>query len=428
MRSLISRLKGLTELLLLTLLLMVGLGGNEAFAQWFSSPGGGSGGFTGRPLITVEISASRTTLPVDLTASQNGSASTITVAVKQDGRLFPATIELNSLGVGALVINNQLVNRGSLETASGLATVTFLAFTSPGEAIITATVKDPKTQQTVSSSVKITVVDEPRPAAAITFTGAYVNAVFAGQSQFGGAETPIQDGSYNRVISVVVNDSNGNPTNPGTRINFFLVDAPISGYPATPGAFLIAGGNGNPVDGQFQFNAVGGDFIIKGVTPFQRLVLGKPIPDLRIIDSVLSATSLTVQSSSRSPFPANTSNVPYVIGSAQNAAVLSPSFTNLQGVASTILTYPVERIGQTAVLVACTADMSVCGTLNTCDVNGANCKSERDGSDADGVSDQPGAQSDHRCPDVSAGCEFHPAPRDRNSLRHRFKRAGESDG
>ncbi|MFZ1830113.1 MAG: putative Ig domain-containing protein [Candidatus Competibacteraceae bacterium] len=385
MRSLLGRLKGLTELWVLTLLLMVGLGSHEALANWFSSPGGGSGGFTGRPLITVEISADRTSVPVNLAGlGPNPSlpyTSTITAVVRQDGRLFPTNIQLDlapTLAVGALFKPDDFTQGFRslpLESTSGLATAFFHASTTPGEAVITASAQDPGTGQTVSASLKITVVDEKRPAAAITFTGAYVNAVIAGQSRFGGAETPIQDGSYSRVISAVVNDSNGNPTNPNTQINFYLIDGPITGYPSTPGSFFIAGSNGDPVDGQFRFNAAGGDFVTKGVAPFHRLVLGKPVPDLRIIESVLSATSLAVQSTSRSPFPANTSSVPYMVGFAQNAAILSPSFTNLQGVASTTLTYPVERVGQTAVLVACTADMSVCGALNTCDVSGANCKS-----------------------------------------------------
>ncbi len=385
MRSLISGLKGLMELLLLTMLLMVGLGSSEVFAQWFSSPGGGSGGFTGRPLITVEISADKTRVPVNLAGiAPNPSlpyTSTITVVARQDGRLFPTSIQLDlapSLATGAL-FDPEDPTEGfrslPLESTSGLATAFFHASSTPGVATITASAQDPNTGQTVSASLQITVVDEQRPPAAITFTGAYVNAVIAGESQFGGAETPIQDGSYSRLVSAVVNDMNGNPANPNTQINFYLIDGPLTGYPSTPGSFYIAGSDGDPVDGQFRFNAVGGDFITKGAAPFQRLVLGRPVPDLRIIESVLSATSLAVQSTSRPPFPANTSNVPYVVGFAQNAAILSPSFTNLQGVASTILTYPVERIGQTAVLVACTADMSVCGTLNTCDANGANCKS-----------------------------------------------------
>ena len=95
--------------------------------------------------------------------------------------------------------------------------------------------------------------------------------MLAGTSRFG--DPPLQNGTYSRAISVVVSDANGNPTNPNTKINFFLVDAPITGYPANPGAFFIAGDDGNPVEGQYQFNAPGGDFQSKGVRVFNRLVL-----------------------------------------------------------------------------------------------------------------------------------------------------------
>ena len=304
MRFLVTRLKGLTELLLLAMLLLVGLGSNAALADWFSSVGGGSSGFTGRPLITVEIRADKTRIPVNLAGlGPNPSlpyTSTITAVVKRDGRLFPTDIQLDlapTLASGALVKPDDLkegFRSLPIEKSSGLGTAFFHATSTPGEVIITASARDPATGQSVSASVKITVVDERRPTAAITFTGAYVNAVLAGQSRFGGADTPIQDGSYSRVVSVVVNDANGNPVNPNTQINFFLVDGPIFDYPATPGAFFIAGNNGDPADGKFQFDAAGESFATKGVAPFHRLVLGNPVPDIRIIESVLSASSLAV--------------------------------------------------------------------------------------------------------------------------------------
>jgi hypothetical protein len=67
--------------------------------------------------------------------------------------------------------------------------------------------------------------------------------------------------------------------------------------------------------------------------------------------------------------------VPYVIGRAQYSSILSPSFSDVVGVASTLLTYPDWRIGQTAILVACTPDRAVCTTLNTCNDVGAGCSS-----------------------------------------------------
>ena len=170
----------------------------------------------------------------------------------------------------------------------------------------------------------------------------------------------------------MVSDANGNPTNPNTKIHFFLIDGPISGYPDNPGSFFIAGNNGDPQENGLNFSALGGRFLTKGVRPFQRLVLNGG--QYRTIQAVSGEDSLTIQSSK--PFgPDSRAAIPYVIGHAENAAILSPSFTDLSGVASTILTYPVTRVGQTAILMACTDDYVYCGMLNTCDVNGANCKS-----------------------------------------------------
>ena len=407
MRSLISRLKGLTEFLLLAMLLLVGWGSGPAMAQWFTSPGGGSGGFAGRPLITVELyvdnDQTSASVPVNLAGvGPNPSlpyTRTLTAVVRQDGRLFPTNIQFDlapNLASGALFDPEDLTQGFRslpLENTSGIATAFFHASSTPGEVTITASAQDPNTGQSVSASVRITVVDEKRPPAAITFTGPYVNAVIAGQSQFGGAETPILNGSYSRVISVVVNDLNGNPTNPNTQVNFYLIDGPITGYPSTPGAFFVAGSNGDPSEGQFSLSALdpSGNFISKGVRPYDRLVLDgrqttqNPLPNNAFhtgvwsVQSVVSETALTILPSPQGrPFNAGDDNgftVPYVVGRAQNAAVLSPSFTDLSGVASTMLTYPVERVGQTAIVVACVANTNTCGILNTCDRNGANCKS-----------------------------------------------------
>lgn len=359
--------------------------------------GGDDGGFTPEK-INVTIAADKTSVPVNLAGEGPNPGrpytSTLTVEVRKSGKLLPSTITVSrsagDAASGSLFKLDDLTQgfqRIVLEETNGIGQVYFHAGTMPGTVTITASAQDPDTKQTISANVNITVVGEERPAATITFTGPYVNAVLAGESRFG--DPPLQNGAYSRAISVVVSDANGNPTNPNTRINFFLIDAPITGYPANPGAFFIAGDNGNPVEGGYQFSAAGGDFLNKSVRSFDRLVLdgqpasNRPNPDnrfltgVRVIDSVLNATTLTINPQGRpfNPGPNNGASVPYIIGHAENAAILSPAFTNISGVADTILTYPAVRIGQTAVLVACTEDYSTCGILNTCDANGAGCKS-----------------------------------------------------
>ena len=388
MFSMIGGIFRLFGLLLLSLLLASCGGGG----------GGDDDGFTGRKLITVQVSTDKTSLPVNLAGEgpnpNRPYTATITARVEQDDKLFPTTITISDssadAGLGSLFnLNNttQGFQRIVLADTDGIGQVFFHAGTKAGAVTITASAQDPNTGQTVSDSVNITIVQEERPAKAISFTGPYVDAVQAGESRFG--NPPLQNGAYSRAISVVVTDANGNPTNPNTRINFFLIDAPLTGYPANPGAFYIAGDNGNPVEGGYQFNAVGGDFLNKGVRLSDRLVLDgrtlpeRPTPDnnfltgVRVVNSVLNATALTINPKG-APFntgPDNGASVPYRIGRAENAAILSPAYTNLNGVADTLLTYPASRVGQTAVLVACTEDYRVCGILDTCAATGAGCKS-----------------------------------------------------
>jgi len=411
MQLLISRLRNLTEWFLLTILLMVGGGMGEVLAQGFTNPGGGSGGFTGRPLITVELYVNDTVTGESVTSTLCAVnlagiginpglpyTRTLTAIAKQDGRLFATSIQLDlapTLASGAL-FDPEDPTQGfrslPLEDTSGIATAFFLASSTPGIVTITASAQDPNTGQRVSASIQIEVYNEVRPPAAVTFTGPYVNAVLAGQSRFG--DPLIQDGSYSRVISVVVNDINGNPTNPNTQVNFYLIDGPLTGYPSNPGSFFVAGSNGEPFEGQFWFSAYNpnGNFVSKGVRPYDRLVLDgrqteqDPLPNnyfhtgVWVVERVVNQTALTILPPPQGrAFNANGtdngSTVPYIVGRAQNAAVLSPAFTNLDGVASTTLTYPVWRIGQTAVVVACVANTDVCGILNMCDRNGANCGS-----------------------------------------------------
>jgi hypothetical protein len=166
------------------------------------------GGFTGRPLITVEISADKTSVPVNLAGfGPNPSlpyTSTLTAVVKQDGRLFPTNIQFDlapNLAQGALFDPEDLTQGFRslpLASTSGLATAFFHASSTPGTVTITASAQDPNTGQTVSSSVQITVVGESRPATSIAFTGPYVNAVQAGLSRFGDPANPewrLQPGS-----------------------------------------------------------------------------------------------------------------------------------------------------------------------------------------------------------------------------------------
>ncbi len=379
--------------------------------------GGGDGGFTsGGPEDSLEITiqVTDTTLPANLTNQQPSLLLPFTTSVivrveKTDGTLVEngtiVQLAVDGLRHGAITTlddpetedDNEfliLLGSGFDETGSGQVQFFFTSFSEPGVSTLTASVLDPVSGRTISATAQITVTDIDREVASLTFTGPFVNAVLTGQSSFGiGA---LQNGTYSRVVSVVANDANGNPMPQGTPINFFLMDTPITGYPVDgPGSFFIAGDDGNPLEGGFRFNAPGGSFLSLGARATDRLVLdGKqfiPVPDtplpdnahhtaIRVVQTILSQNELIIQQSG-SPFnqrvdSADTgATVPYIIGRARHGTILATGFTNAAGVADTVLTYPVFRILQTAVLVACSTDNLVCATLNTCDRQGNNCNS-----------------------------------------------------
>ncbi|HAN68970.1 MAG TPA: hypothetical protein DCQ70_10810, partial [Halieaceae bacterium] len=57
-------------------------------------------------------------------------------------------------------------------------------------------------------------------------------------------------------------------------------------------------------------------------------------------------------------------SVPYVIGRARVGSIQALAFTDANGTASTLLTYPFSNLGRTAILVAQTEDFSVSRVFN----------------------------------------------------------------
>ena len=436
-QSVFTALKHIKHLLVLALvsLLLVGCGGS-------------GGGFQDADnVLTVQISPvdggyempwNPTLAPFD---TRQPFTKTIRVEVRDHrNQLFPAeaiTVDIAPSGEhgnlftpippGDDLEDAGPFSRAVLEDTSGLAELFFVSNNKPGTVTLTASVQDPASERLVSASMTLTVVGQTLPVTSLNFTGPFVNAVREGfmATAIAPGETILQDGSYQRVISVVATDENGNPPLIGTPIDFYLVDGPLVGYPADgPGSFAISGNDGNPEEGGIIFRVPpvpGGGFanaVMNGpaVRPLNdRLVLdgrqeqnpgAAPNPNNRIftglwrVESVLDDNTLTIEQDPavvnprRFPsFPLNPANadtgptVPYIIGSAQHGTILRTASTNDTGVASTLLTYPVFRLGQTAVLLACTQeqalttdgtgrfDRRVCGILNTCDANGENCNS-----------------------------------------------------
>jgi hypothetical protein len=374
--------------------------------------------------VSVSITADKTTLstnPNDLGPDPAlPYTNTITVRVQSpDGTLVPSCIAIDvtpSLANGALyyldgdpehevkdrdgkptgvpaayrrLIFGCETQQGSTSQAptTGIVTAHFHAFDVPGTVILTASATDPNTNRSVSANLPITVSGGTGPVTSLTFTGPFVNAVLANRINFGTvADTILQNGTYSRVISVIANNASGNPVAQRTPINFYVIDAPLTGFPNLgAGSFAIAGSDGNPAEGGFFFTAANGNFISKGTRASDRLVLdgtktthpdNRELTGIRIIENVFSQTELLIEQSGM-PFASNPADngptVPYIVGRAQHATILTPMFTDVTGTATTFLNYPAAHLGQTAVLVACTADNAICTVLNTCDAQGGNC-------------------------------------------------------
>lgn len=179
------------------------------------------------------------------------------------------------------------------------------------------------------------------------------------------APLPPADGTYSLTVSAVANDRLGNPALPGTQLQFGVIDAPLSGFPAQgSGAFDIRGANGDPEEGGTLFTAPGGAFTTAGggAGPGDTLVLfGKDVTGnadhegSRVVASVNGPTSLTVQrrfnlndttGQSVNSGPA----IPYVIGRATVGNIGSSATTDANGVATVRLNYPVTQLGRPAIV------------------------------------------------------------------------------
>ena len=360
-----------------------------------SCGGGGSGGLVGQNPLVVTVTAGNLTLPTNVLQTlpcEPGqcafTTSVIVTVTRPDGTAVPNGTEVqlatDNVAVGTLSIlddpattnvNEFQLRMGTVptQTASGQAQFFFTSSVTGGVATLTASVKNEADGKYVTATIQITVVDTTGPISTLAFTGPYAEAIVTGQFALG--DTTLQDGTYARVLSAVAKDASGNPPKVGTPIYFRLIDAPLTGYPASgPGSFTITGTNGNPAEGGYLFTAAGGNFQGKGARVGDMLVL-HPDPDsgnffhegARFIASFNAADSLNI-TTGIGPFAAGGdtgATVPYTIGRAQYGNILATAFTDLTGTASTIVTYPVSRIGQTAILVAHTADGSVSTVLNT---------------------------------------------------------------
>ena len=175
---LLSRLTGFAELLLLAVVLVSWGGSSDAIRFDGSGGGGFTGGFVGQePTLTVEMTADKTTLPLNITnAGVNPSGpytNTITVIVKKNGNLFPAPSVaisiVSGLSSGALFYldgdpehededgNPLAFRRLTFEDTDGVVTAHFHANSTPGTVVLAASATDPNTGQAISANLTINV-------------------------------------------------------------------------------------------------------------------------------------------------------------------------------------------------------------------------------------------------------------------------------
>ncbi|MEO8671840.1 MAG: hypothetical protein ABI411_11035 [Tahibacter sp.] len=184
------------------------------------------------------------------------------------------------------------------------------------------------------------------------------------------------NGFYQLTVAAKGTDTQGNPVPANTVIRFGAIDAPLSGFPDFgSGNFDISGSDGNPAEGLTLFTAPTGHFTTAGggtnlgdtLLVFGNLVPGNDdLESARTVSTINSGTSLNVSV----PFNRNdaTGNIvnsgnvlPYVIGRARDASVFATGtnrdgvilgVTDENGVASAVLTYPLNKLGKGMYLYA----------------------------------------------------------------------------
>ncbi|MEZ5556778.1 hypothetical protein [Haliea sp.] len=365
--------------------------------------GGGGGGFLPDPdtpnNLALSVLLEKESVPVN--AAQNPAQSDsphvaeIAVEVTDSGTGLPVTgaevtVSFTGTRIGGLLSEEDLASGAedtlssvSVQTGSnGDARVYFVAGAVSGEATLRIRAERSAQGSTTGgaeSVVTIAVVSAAGPVAGLEFTGPFIEAIRTNRVQIGLAadETiDFQNGTYSRVVSVTATDANGNPVAVNTPILFRLIDAPLTGYPESgAGSFVITGSNGNPLEGNFSFNAAGGNFSALGARVGDRLALA-PDPDGRSFYHAGIRTiaefpadrpdSLSIRSDEEAFRVGEDqgATVPYVIGRARVGNIQALAFTDANGTASTLLTYPFSNLGRTALIVAQTEDFSVSRVFN----------------------------------------------------------------
>lgn len=299
-----------------------------------------------------------------------------------------ATIVGNNLG-GSYLIGSGGQSGSTVVTqsqgSSGLAQLTLISGTNSGTLTIQLTADgadnnvDNGIQKPITKTVTVAISDGR--VASLSFGGPYINAIKNNPASIplnttGATPDNLDQGTYSRAISVVAQDANGNPVQ-GTQINFGLIDSPITNYPSTSGTFKIQGVQGNPTEGGNRFDENDGiNLVAEGVGALDRLVLlpseqgtEREMRVSRLISTIVPGTTSAVNTINNFPKPTvqgfvNAYNIPWIIGRPQYGNITATATTDNNGVATVLMTYPVSRLGQPAILTA-QADNGVSSVIPT---------------------------------------------------------------
>lgn len=354
-----------------------------------------SNGKSAQAVLPIQVSAANNTgLPSSFVAQVNGLPIYVngqnknTQAVINAYLYDPSNQPVGSTGannvqasiVGSTLGGAYLIGSGGQsgstvvtqsQGSSGLAALTLVSGSQSGTLNIALTADgadnnvDNGIQQPVTKTVTVAISDGR--IASLSFGGPYIKAIVNNPSSVSlSTGDKLDQGTYSRVISVTANDALGNPV-PNALISFGLIDSPVSNFPTGSGTvgFSIAGVQGNPVEGGNRFDENDGVNLVQaGVTNNDRLVL-LPNPQgnerelnvSRIISSIVPGLTNAVNVTQDFPYPTvngfvNGYNIPWVIGRPQFGNITAQATTDSNGVATVLMTYPVSRVEQPAILTA----------------------------------------------------------------------------
>ncbi len=272
--------------------------------------------------------------------------------------------KLSAISAGGGTQEGTVVNT---RTINGIAEIALFSGTLPGTVAIVA-IAD-RADNNVDNGIQNPVTDADTipigsgQIASLTFTGPYPGAVAQRQNTLplgDGDNINFATGVYSRAISVVAADEFGNPPPTGTFITFRLMDGPLTGYPKQGrGTFNITGDDGNPVEGGNTFSTPVGGSSLTGTRVNCQLVLeGGPGQVGGWIVSGVSGPNLLSVNNAFNSVPNTGFTVPYTVGCLPYLGNVANSFddvvvqTDVNGLAATIINYPINQLGRCFKLTA----------------------------------------------------------------------------